>query len=119
MLTFVLAHGDLGLSCGLTGKESSCDMGDLGSIPGLGRCPGEGNGYPLQYSGLENSADGGAWQATVQGATENRPCLSDVHSFSIAVCCAKSLLRHTFSVLKFSLFLVLVPSRKLSVTWGD
>ena len=36
------------------GKESTCNVGDLGSIPGLGRSPGEGNGYPLQYSGLEN-----------------------------------------------------------------
>ena len=39
------------------GKESACNVGDLGSIPGLGRCPGEGIGYPLQYSGLENSMD--------------------------------------------------------------
>ena len=42
---------------GSAGKESTCNMGDLGSIPGLGRSPGEGNGYPLQYSGLENSMD--------------------------------------------------------------
>ena len=39
------------------GKESTCNEGDLGSIPGLGRSPGEGKGYPLQYSGLENSMD--------------------------------------------------------------
>ena len=39
------------------GKESICNAGDLGSIPGLGRCPGEGKDYPLQYSGLENSMD--------------------------------------------------------------
>ena len=39
------------------GKESACDVGDLGSIPGLGRTPGEGNSYPLRYSGLENSMD--------------------------------------------------------------
>ena len=39
------------------GKESACNVGDLGSIPGLGRSPGEGKGYPLQYSGLENSMD--------------------------------------------------------------
>ena len=39
------------------GKECACNVGDLGSIPGLGRTPGEGNGYPLQYSGLENSMD--------------------------------------------------------------
>ena len=43
--------------CGSTGKESTCSVGDQGSIPGLGRSPGEGNGYPLQYSGLENSTD--------------------------------------------------------------
>ena len=42
-------------------------MGDLGSIPGLGRSPGEGNGNPLQYSYLENLMDGGTWWATVQG----------------------------------------------------
>jgi len=47
----------LGFPCGSTGKESTCNAGDLGSIPGLGRYPGEGKGYPLQYSGLENSID--------------------------------------------------------------
>ena len=45
-------------------KESACNVGHLGSIPGLGRSPGEGNSYPLQYSGLENSMDRGTWQAT-------------------------------------------------------
>ena len=47
----------LGFPCGSAGKESTYSMGDLGSIPGLGRSPGEGKGYPLQYSGLENSMD--------------------------------------------------------------
>jgi len=47
----------MGLPCDLAGKESVCNVGDLGLIPGLGRSPGEGNGYPLQYSGLENSMD--------------------------------------------------------------
>ena len=46
-----------GFPCGSAGKESVCNAGDLGSIPGLGRSPGEGKGYPLQYSGLENSMD--------------------------------------------------------------
>ena len=50
-----------------TGKESACNAGDPGSIPGWGRSPGEGNGYPLQYSFLENSMDKGAWWATVHG----------------------------------------------------
>ena len=46
-----------GFPCGSVGKESACNEGDLGLIPGLGRSPGEGKGYPLQYSGLENSMD--------------------------------------------------------------
>ena len=49
------------------GTESACNAGDLGSIPGLGRCPGEGEGYPLQYSGLENSMD-----CTVHGVAKSR-----------------------------------------------
>ena len=47
----------LGFPGSSAGKESTCNMGDLGLIPGLGRSPGEGNGYPPQYSGLENSTD--------------------------------------------------------------
>ena len=47
----------MGFPCGSAGTESDCNMGDLGLIPGLGRSPGEGKGYPLQYSGLENSMD--------------------------------------------------------------
>ena len=47
----------LGFPCGSAGKESACNVGDLGLIPRLGRSPEEGNGYPLQYSGLENSMD--------------------------------------------------------------
>ena len=46
-----------GFPCGSAGKESACNVGDLGLIPGLGRSPGEGKGYSLQYSGLENSMD--------------------------------------------------------------
>ena len=53
------------------GKESACNAGDLGLIPGLGRSPGEGNGNPLQYSCLENPTDRGAWQATVRGVAES------------------------------------------------
>ena len=52
---------------GSNSKESACNSGDLGSVPGLGRSPGEGNGYLLQYSCLENSMDWGAWEATVHG----------------------------------------------------
>ena len=54
------------------GKESACNAGDPGSIPGLGRSSGEGNGYPLQCSCLENPRDGGAWWAAVYGVAQSR-----------------------------------------------
>ena len=47
----------MGFPCGSVGKESTCNVGEMDSIPGLGRYPGEGKGYPLQYSGLENSME--------------------------------------------------------------
>ena len=53
------------------GKESVCNAGDLSSIPGLGRSPGEGNGNPFQYSCLKNFMDRGAWQATIHGVTKS------------------------------------------------
>ena len=57
----------LGSPSGSVDKESACNVGDLGSIPGLGRSPGEVNGYPLQYSGLENSMD-----CVVHGVAKSR-----------------------------------------------
>ena len=57
----------MGFPGGSDSKESACNAGDLCSIPGSGRSPGEGNGDPLQYSCLENSMDRGAWWATVHG----------------------------------------------------
>ena len=54
------------------GEESVCNAGDAGSVPGLGRSPGEGIGYPLQYSCLENSMDGGAWRISVRGVTKSQ-----------------------------------------------
>ena len=56
---------------------SACNAGDQGSIPELGRSPGEGIGNPLQYSCLENPMDGGAWKAVVHGVAEGRTRLSD------------------------------------------
>jgi len=61
-----------GFPGGSVGKEASCSAGGLSLIPGLGRSPGEGKGYPLQYSGLENSMDRGAWQATVHGVSKSQ-----------------------------------------------
>ena len=58
-------------SGGSEGKESTCSAGDLGSIPGSGRSPGEGNDSPLQYPGLENPMDRGAWQVAVHGVAES------------------------------------------------
>ena len=64
----------LGFPCGSAGKESTCSVGDLGEIPGLGRSPEEGKGYPLQYSGLENSMD-----CIVHGVAKSWTRLSDFH----------------------------------------
>ena len=58
-------------------KASACNAGDLGSIPGSGRSPGEESGNPLQYSCLENPTDGEAWWATVHGVAKSRTRLSD------------------------------------------
>ena len=57
---------------GSVGKESACSVGDPGSVPGLGRSPGEGNGNPLQYSYLENPTDRRAWWATVHGVAKSQ-----------------------------------------------
>ena len=64
--------------CGSAGKESSCNAGDLGSIPGLGRSPGEWKGYPLQYFGLDNSKD-----CIVHGVAKSQTRLSDFHFTSL------------------------------------
>ena len=66
-------------------KASACNAGDLGSIPGSGRSPGEGNGNLLQYSCLENPMHGGAWWATVHRVAKSRTRLSDfTHSLTLA-----------------------------------
>ena len=67
----------MGFPCSSVGKGSACSAGDLGSIPGLERSPGEGNINPLQYSCLENPTDGGAWRATVRGVAESQSRRSD------------------------------------------
>ena len=60
----------IGVSLSSASKESVCSAREMDLIPGSGRSPGEGNGYPLQYSCLENSMDRGAWWAVVHGVTE-------------------------------------------------
>ena len=67
-------HITLGFPGGSDGKESACNVGDLGLIPGLGRSPGERKGYPLQYSGLENSMD-----CIVRGVAKSQTRQSDFH----------------------------------------
>ena len=74
---------------------SACNAGDLGSIPGLGRSPGEGNGNPIQYSCLENLMDTGAWWATVHGVAKSRTGLGDF--------------TFTFSLLKRNIDVYLLP----------
>ena len=81
-----------GFSAGSNGKESACNAGDTGLIPGLERSPGEGNGYPLPYFCLENSMDRGAWWATVHRTDKQSDMteqltlchISKTHSFVVA-----------------------------------
>ena len=78
--------GSWGFPGGPDGKESACNGGDPGLIPGSGRSPGEGNGNTLQYSCLENPMDRGAWWATVHGVTKSQIQLSDFYfHFALAV----------------------------------
>ena len=80
-LTFEELHiSIMGFPCGSVGEESTCNVGDLGSISGLGRSPGEGKGYPLQYSGLENFMD-----CIVHGVAKSQTQLSNFHFTSLAL----------------------------------
>ena len=79
----------LGFPGGSAGKESACSVGDLGLIPGLGRSPGEGNGYPLQYSDLENFMT-----CIVHRVAKNRTRLRDFHFHFSCMCCKQ---RYNFS----------------------
>ena len=86
LLTYLVLHPEslvcqfgsgLGFPDSSVGKEPTCNAGDLGSIPVSGRSPGEGNGYPLQYSCLENSMDRRAWLVTVHGIAKSQTHLGD------------------------------------------
>ena len=74
--SFATLWAILGLPGGSEVKVSACNVGDLGSVPELGRSPGEGNGNPLQYSCLENPMDREAWKATVHGVARVRHILT-------------------------------------------
>ena len=79
---------------GSDGEESACNAGDLALIPRFGRYPGEGNSNPLQYSFLENSMDGGAWQATVHGVSKSQTGLSNYTFFLRALILSKGKCPH-------------------------
>ena len=74
----------MGFPGGSDGKESACNAGDLGSIPGSGRSPGEGIGNPLQYSCLENPMDREAWRDIAHGVAKSRMQLSTQHTHSLS-----------------------------------
>ena len=69
------------------GIKASCKAGDLGSIPGLGRSPGEGKGYRLQYSCLENPTDRGAWKTSIHGVAKSDTTeqLSTAHKMTVVI----------------------------------
>ena len=98
-LSFISEFG-LGFPGGSEVKAPACNAGDLGSIPGLGRSPGEGNGNSLQYSCLENPMDRGAWWATGHGVAKSRTRLSDFTSLSERQLSVE--LKHTGSVVILS-----------------
>ena len=71
----------MGIPCGSARKESACNAGDLGPIPGFGRDPGEGKGYPFQYSGLEKSMD-----CLAHGVAKSQTGLSNFHFICLTLC---------------------------------
>ena len=76
-------HSSMSFPCGSDGKESACNAGDLDSIPGSGRSPGEGNGNPFEYSCLENPVGRGAWQSIVHGVAKTQTRLRNFHFTSL------------------------------------
>ena len=90
----------VGLPWWFSGKDSACNAGDMGSVLGLGRSPGEGNGNPFQYSCLENPVDGGALWATVHGVAKSRTRLSDFAFFFFFHAIPES---HTWLVIQVSI----------------
>ena len=96
-------------------KESACNAGDLGSIPELGRPPGKGNSYPLQYSCLENSMDRGGWRATVHGVAKSQ---TQLKWLSMHPCGELIDLRQYYLYSKLVLFFFLISSSLLN-SWSS
>ena len=97
---------DLGtITCGSDGKESACNVGDLGLVPGLGRSPGEEKGYPLQYSGLENSVD-----CIAHGVMKSWTRLSAFHSLSLLLMVFWAISES--SSMKFTYTVILIQSER-------
>ena len=90
----------LGFPCGSAGKESACNVGDVGLIPGLGRFPGEGKGYSLQYSGLKNSKGLSLWASLIAQLVKNAPAMWETWVRSLA-----SITSHIHSWVLFLLWL--------------
>ena len=80
-----MAMFKMGFPGGSDHKKPACNAGDVSSIPGPGRSPEEGNGYPHQYSCLENSMDRGAWQGEVLGVTKSQTRLSNQHTHTFEI----------------------------------
>ena len=103
------------------GKESACNAGDLSSIPGSRRFPGEGNGYPFQYSCLENCMDRGTWQATVHGITKSQTqpkWLSTYwHPWSILIIIAKIIFCHPFIFSLYASLMLMWVSCRQHFSW--
>ena len=91
----------MGFPGGSEVKASACNAGDLDSIPGSGKSPGEGSGNPLQYSFLENPMDGGAWWAIVHRVAKSRTRLSDfTFTFTMSFISDSAVLRGRFKILQ-------------------
>ena len=123
------------LPCGSDFKESDCNSGDMGLIPGSRRSPGEGNGNPLQYSCLENPMDRGTWWATIHGVTKSRDDLAnnththtyththththtfDVHISSLVKCLSCPLWREIFVFYYCIVRITCMCAQSLSCIW--
>ena len=95
------------------GKESACNAGDLGSIPGLGRFPGEGNGYLLQYSYVENSMDRRAWRATVHEVTKDTIDMTEWLMLSLSHWPPKSVQLSSDSCSVWTVFCFYIPCHSI------